>query len=414
MNVTFSPFVPNGVVKAPASKSAAHRMLILAALADGESTVRLDTLSEDIEATVRCLTQLGAGITQSGSVLTVKPIQNAPKTATLDCGESGSTLRFLLPVAAALGVSAILTGHGRLPERPMGPLVDALKKNGVKVSSDFPIQISGKLHGGDFTLTGNVSSQFFTGLALALTRAEKESTVRVTLPVESESYMRLTLDALRRFGVAVNENGHTYTVQPTQSKHGDFTVEGDWSNAAALLCLGANVTGLDLASAQGDRKMLDVLRDLGAKITVDNGTIRADLSALHGADIDAADIPDLVPALAAVAATANGTTRITGAARLRLKESDRIETTCALINTLGGSAEPTDDGLIIRGKRRLCGGTVSSFGDHRIVMAAAVLAQNCETPVTVTSAQAINKSYPGFFEAINSIGGDVHVLQLRQ
>ena len=410
MNVRFSAFTPQGTASAPASKSVAHRILILAALGDGVSNIHMGSSSEDIEATVRCLTQLGAEITEQNGVWTVTPIKEAPREATLDCGESGSTLRFLLPVAAALGVNATLTGHGRLPERPMQPLKDALKKNGVHVSDGFPIRISGQLQGGDFTLPGNVSSQFFTGLLLALTRTACQSVIRVMPPVESESYMRLTLDALRKFGVSVKENDRTYIVQPTAPKHGDFNVEGDWSNAAALLCMGAAVRGLYLDSAQGDCKVLDVLRDMGAEILAENDTMRADLSALHGAVINAADIPDLVPVLAAVAATADGTTRITGAARLRLKESDRIETTCALVNALGGDASPTDDGLLIHGKPRLSGGTVPSFGDHRIVMAAAVLAQHCDSHVIVTNAQAINKSYPTFFETIHSIGGDAHVL----
>ena len=222
--------------------------------------------------------------------------------------------------------------------------------------------------------------------------------------------MRLTLDALRRFSVPVEQNDHTYTMEPTMPKSGDYAVEGDWSNAAALLCLGAAVRGLDKNSSQGDRKVLDVLRVFGAKISRKDCAFQANLSALHGIGLNAADIPDLVPVLAAVAATADGTTRITGAMRLRLKESDRIESTCALINTLGGFAQATDDGLIIRGKPMLSGGTVSSFGDHRIVMAAAVLAQKCCSPVVVTDAQAINKSYPTFFETMQSIGGAPHVL----
>ncbi len=410
MNVTFFPFTPQGSVPAPASKSAAHRMLILAALADGESTLRINTTGEDIEATVRCLRQLGAEITAQDGLWTVKPIQNAPQTAVLDCGESGSTLRFLLPVAAALGVRATLTGRGRLPERPMGPLLGALRKNGVEISGGFPITINGKLKEGAFTLPGNVSSQFFTGLLLALTRTEGQSVIRVSPPVESESYMRLTLDILQKFGIEIAENNFTYTIRPKVPQHGVFSAEGDWSGAAALLCLGAAVRGLRLDSAQGDRKVLDVLCDFGADIRIENGIVQAALSNLHGTEINASDIPDLVPVLAAVAAAASGTTRITGASRLRLKESDRIETTCALLNALGGCAEPTDDGLVIEGKAQLSGGTVASFGDHRIVMAAAVLAQTCKQPVTVTDAQAIRKSFPTFFETIQSLGGVCHVV----
>ena len=410
MNVTFTSFAPQGIAPAPASKSAAHRMLILAALADGESTVQMNTDSEDMKATVDCLRRLGANITAQDGLWTVIPIQNAPKTAVLDCGESGSTLRFLLPVAAALGVNAAFSGRGRLPERPMEPLLQALRQNGVEVGGGFPITMNGKLKSGAFTLPGNVSSQFFTGLLLGLTRTEGQSTIRVTPPVESESYMRLTLDILRRFGIQVAETGDGYTLTPSVPKHGAYDVEGDWSNAAALLCMGAQVCGLRFDSAQGDRKVLDVLCDFGSDIRIENGIVQGALSNLHGTEINAADIPDLVPVLAAVAATATGTTRITGAARLRLKESDRIKSTCALLNALGGCAEPTDDGLVIHGKPQLSGGKVSSFGDHRIVMAAAVLAQNCSSPVTVTDAQAVNKSFPAFFETIQSLGGVCHVV----
>ena len=410
MDVRLSAFSPKGIADAPPSKSAGHRMLILAALADGESHIHMKTSNEDIDATVRCLQQLGATITRTDCGWSVSPISAPPASAVLDCGESGSTLRFLVPVAAALGVNATFMGRGRLPFRPMEPLKDALKKHGVTVNDGFPIEIGGKLQSGSFSLPGNVSSQFFTGLMLALTRTSEKSVVQITPPVESESYMRLTLDTLRRFGVPVDQNDHSYTMEPTMPKSGDYAVEGDWSNAAALLCLGAAVRGLDKNSSQGDRKVLDVLRAFGAKISRKDCVFQANLSALHGIDLNAADIPDLVPVLAAVAATADGTTHITGAMRLRLKESDRIESTCALINTLGGFAQATDDGLIIRGKPMLSGGTVSSFGDHRIVMAAAVLAQKCSSPVVVTDAQAINKSYPTFFETLQSIGGAPHVL----
>ena len=410
MDVSFSAFSPKGIADAPASKSAGHRMLILAALSDGVSEIRMKSKNEDIDATVRCLRQLGATITRTDSGWSVNPISAQPASALLDCRESGSTLRFLVPVAAALGVNATFTGRGRLPFRPMDPLKEALKKNGIRVNGEFPLEISGKLQSGNFTLPGNVSSQFFTGLMLALTRTSEKSVVQVTPPVESASYMRLTLETLRRFGVSVDENNDTYAITPTVPKSGVYTVEGDWSNAAALLCLGAAVRGLHKNSAQGDCKVLSVLQAFGAEIHTENDVVQAKLSALHGINFDASDIPDLVPVLAAVAATAKGTTHIHGAARLRLKESDRIESTCALINTLGGFAQATDDGIIIHGKTELAGGTVSSFCDHRIVMAAAVLAQNCKAPVIVKDAQAINKSYPTFFETLKSIGGALHVL----
>ena len=410
MDIKITPSALSGTVEAPASKSVAHRLLICAALAEGKSTIRINKTSEDIEATTGCLEALGVTIEKNGSLWTVTPPDSFPETATLNCGESGSTLRFLLPVASALGINATLTGHGRLPERPIAPLLDEMKQHGVKCGDGFPVTVSGRLTGGKYTIAGNISSQFITGLLLALPLCEAKSEIEVIPPVESKPYIDITTSVLTAFGADIKADGNTYYVSPTRLTGGSFSAEGDWSNAAFLLALGVAVTGLDKTSVQGDRKILDVLHRSGAQITEENGTFTADVSCLHGTDIDASDIPDLVPVISALAATAEGETLIYNASRLRLKESDRIASTVEMINSLGGEAYPTDDGIIIKGKTILSGGTVDGCSDHRIVMSSAVIAARCKNPVIITGAQAVNKSYPEFFNEYTSLGGKINVL----
>ncbi len=408
MKIKITPKTLCGKIEAPASKSVAHRMLICAALAKGKSTIKLNKTSDDIEATANCLKSLGVAIEKNGNEWTVTPPAEFPEKAELNCKESGSTLRFLLPVVSALGIEATFTAEGRLPDRPVTPLLDEMQKHGIVCNGEFPLHISGKLTGGKFRIAGNISSQFITGLLLALPICGGE--IEVIPPVESKPYIDITLSVLSLFGIDVEENGNTFKIKNNNFNSGSFTVEGDWSNAASFLLMGAEISGLDKNSAQGDKKILDVIRSFGGKIIEENGTIRASLSSLHGTDIDASDIPDLVPVVSALAATADGTTKIYNADRLRLKESDRIKSTAETINSLGGEAHETDDGIIIIGKKSLSGGKIDSFNDHRIVMAAAVASQKCENCVIIKNAQAINKSYPEFFEDFNSLGGDANVM----
>jgi 3-phosphoshikimate 1-carboxyvinyltransferase len=228
--------------------------------------------------------------------------------------------------------------------------------------------------------------------------------------VESKPYIDITTKILSDFGADISENGNIYKVRHSDLQSGAFNIEGDWSNAAFLLALGAWVSGLDRNSAQGDRKILDVFCSFGAELIEDGNSIRVSLANLHGTEIDASDIPDLVPVISAIAATADGTTKIYNATRLRLKESDRIKSTVEMINSLGGDAHETEDGIIINGRKSLSGGMVESFNDHRIVMAAAVASQKCENCVIINNAQAVNKSYPEFFKDFNSLGGDTNVM----
>lgn len=410
MDIKITPRPLSGAINGIASKSFAHRALICAALAKGESKIAINTSSEDIEATVGCLRALGAGIETDGSIYYVTPITKLPEKAVVDCKESGSTIRFLLPVICALGVEAEIKGSGRLPERPLSPLKEELIRMGASVSDSFPVAVGGKIGCGEYSIKGDVSSQFITGLLLALSVVEGKSIINIIPPVRSKPYIDITLAVMRTFGADIKEDGNTYTVKGGCLRGCGFTVEADWSNAAFWLCSGASVRNLNPDSVQGDKAIISVLESMGAKIAVGPAEISADVSSLHGCRIDASDIPDAVPVIAAVAATANGETVIYNAERLRIKESDRLETVTKMLTSLGADITETADGLIINGKPLLNGGETESFGDHRIAMAASVAAIKCRNPVTILNAQAVNKSYPAFFEDYNKLGGNANVL----
>ncbi len=414
MDAYISPAALSGAVEAISSKSYAHRLLIAAALSCAPSSVHCPTLSEDIWATVHCLNAMGAEITYAAPAFAVTPI-TTPTKGVLDCGECGTTLRLLLPVVCALGAGGALTGRGRLPQRPLSPLYEELIAQGAVLSPQgtFPLTVGGQLRPGHYTLAANVSSQFVSGLLFALPLLQGDSTLTLTGTVESRPYLDMTLDVLQLFGVtiSVSQDGRTFAIPGTQrlTPPAQTTVEGDWSNGAFWLAagaLGAGVTihNLNPNSRQGDRAVVDILRQFGAQLTWRGTSITAQGAPLMGQDIDCAQIPDLVPILAVVAAFAQGRTRFYNAQRLRIKESDRIATVCALLTALGGVVEETADGLIVTGAP-LTGGTIDSFNDHRIAMAAAVAALGCSAPVTLTQANAVEKSYPHFFADYVKLGG---------
>jgi len=413
MQVTLHTPAPRGTLPSFPSKSEAHRYLICAALADAPTHIVCAASNDDIDATISCLCALGASIERTQDGFDVTPIKNIPDTATMDCGESGSTLRFLLPVICALGTKAQLHLHGRLPARPLSPLDTLLSEHGATISpqGSNPLEVSGKISGNDFSIAANVSSQFISGLlfALPLLDLDTPATIRLLGKIESRPYLDMTLSALAAFGIAVKEQDGVLTI-PAHARFtspGTLAVGGDWSGAAPWLCMGAvgkhplTVTGLDTASGQGDKAILSVLSDMGAQIEVRENAITVTPAPLHGIALNAANIPDLVPVIAATAALAEGTTRITGAARLRIKESDRLATTTAVLTALGADVRETDDGLVIVGKPALSGGFVDAYGDHRIAMTAALASLGCKEPVTIEGAQAVAKSYPTFWEQLD-------------
>ncbi|MBE6757758.1 MAG: 3-phosphoshikimate 1-carboxyvinyltransferase [Ruminococcaceae bacterium] len=414
MNVKLPPCPLGGVISAIPSKSDVHRTLICAALSDKVSTFSLPARSADVEATVRCLRALGASITIAADTCRVEPITTPNKAPVLDCGESGSTLRFLLPVAAALGVDATFTGHGRLPERPIGELLDALTAHGVTASAPhLPLTLHGNLSGGDFPLAGDISSQYISGLLLALPLTKQGGDILLTTPLQSGGYVDMTRRTMARFGVDVCVKGNRFSVESGSHYRtpDTVTVEGDWSNAAFWLAAGAvsrevTVNGLDLDSAQGDRTILSLLQAFGADATQHNDAVTVSPAPLVAQNIDMGEIPDLLPPLAVVAAVANGTTRLYNAARCRLKECDRIHGMATLLTALGIGVEEEADALIIHGGT-LRGGTVDSQNDHRLVMAAAIAATRSTAAVTIRQSEAVTKSYPAFFAHYEQLGGHV-------
>ena len=414
-----------GTVSAPPSKSAMHRALIAAALSGSRVRITPHWDSQDILATLDALAALGGRVEKTAdAILLDAAALGQPRQAVLRCRESGSTLRFLIPVAAALGVSARFEGAGRLPQRPLADYRRLLPEHGVRVSAGegLPLSIEGRLRPGRYAIGGDVSSQYITGLLFALPLLDGDSEIVLTTPLESKGYIDLTLDLLRAFGVQARETATGYMVPGRQrycAPAAEYRVEGDWSQAAFFLCAGAlggdvRVTGLLPDSRQGDRAVAEILRRLGASVTVSAGEVRVRPGLLRGCGIDASQIPDLVPALAVVCAAAEGVSEITGAARLRLKESDRLAAMAENLRRCGVEVEEGPDRLRIVGRPRFLGGERLGFNDHRIVMAMSVAALRGQDPFIIRGAESIEKSYPGFFEDFTSLGGQAHVVCLGE
>ena len=421
MDIKILPAPLSGVINAIPSKSQAHRALICAALSDMPTRIECEGTSEDIEATAACLSALGAEIRRECSSYIVHPLKHIEddSTATLRCGESGSTFRFLLPIVAALGKKVLFIPEGRLPERPLSPLYEELVRHGNTLSpqGSVPFASSGRIKPGQYSLDAGVSSQFISGLLFALPLLDGDSELRLSGQIESFPYIRLTLSMLETFGVATMFKDMVFYIPGGQTYRSpcDVRVEGDWSNAAFWLTAGAiggvgvTCTGLDLQSRQGDRAVLDLLAQFGARVTSNSSFVTVSGGNLRGIRIDARDIPDLVPILAVAAVAAEGTTVIHNAGRLRSKESDRLAAVSSVLRGLGADIHETDDGLLIHGGAPLAGGQVTSWGDHRIVMAAAIAAVLSAEPVVIQGAQAVRKSYPGFFDDLQLLGGTLAI-----
>ena len=407
MDVTIIPNKLQGTVTPPSSKSVGHRALIAAALSGGASRISRLTPSQDMEATLSCLTALGTGVEWTGpDQVAVHGLGNSiPQRGPfprLDCGESGSTLRFLIPVALAVsgGEPLGFTGRGRLMERPQGPYFSLFQEKGIFYQQkDGVLTVRGTLKPGIYSLPGDVSSQFITGLLFALPLLDGNSEIVLTTPLESRGYVDLTLDVLRTFGIRVEERADAFHVPGSQHYESrDFTVEADWSQAAFWYAANfaggqVDIQGLNMDSKQGDKVIALQYWKLAKP---------------GEAELDVSQCPDLVPPLAAMAAVRAGTTHFTHAARLRMKESDRLSTVTEVLTALGADIEEQADALVIQGKAKLPGGvTVSGHNDHRIAMMAAIAATRCEKPVTITGAECVKKSYPGFWEDYEKLGGQL-------
>ena len=425
-------------VTAITSKSYVHRLLIAAALCDEKVTVVTNIVSDDMKATISALTSLGAKIdTLPSGDGSFEIIVNEPAggcgNVMIDCGESGSTARFILPLAAMVSGSATLTGRGRLPERPMGPLCDVLRHAGASVDADnLPITVSGRLAAGTYEIPGNVSSQYITGLMFALPLAEGDSHLVIKGELESAAYVDMTIDVLAKFGISIvkEEGGYMiagnrkYAAPASVSGSNRIIAEGDWSNAAYVMAPfildrrrgdnGIRIAGLDPASIQGDRAVIGILRQFGIDAYYDDETSEHVICGypVRPVDVDCSQIPDLVPALAVIAAFTNGDSCFRNVERLRAKECDRIDAVSAVLDVIGikTSAARSADGhedLTVHGRNEAAPAVdphFSSYNDHRIAMAEYAIAVATDRDVTITGSGAVNKSYPGFFEFMEKMG----------
>lgn len=404
MNIKINPTLLNGKISVPPSKSISHRALICAALADGESTLHGVLDCEDTRATIDALTALGADIGGSCECLTVSGIKNVPAKADINCRESGSTLRFMLPVAAALGAESTFTGSANLPNRPITPYLEEFPKHGVVFASDkMPYIMRGKLSGGIFPVTGDISSQFITGYMLALPLTGERCTIKLTSELQSRPYAELTADVMRTFGADISIGEDDFTIPAGCTfKPRDYTVEADMSQAAFFLV--ANAIGghtepvnLNYESVQGDRAVIEITRDF-----MQNGG--------KAFDVCADNIPDLVPILTVLACFADGTSHITGCARLRIKECDRLAAISTELNRLGARIEEGADFLTVHGVKELHGGECETYSDHRIAMSLAVASQRCTSELIIKGAECVSKSYPDFFTDFRKLGGKYDVI----
>lgn len=416
MNVRIKPSKLIGRVNAPSSKSFSHRMLIAAALAGGVSEISNISASEDIDATVGALTALGAKIFREGNTYTVMGIKTPAASAVIDCRESGSTMRFIIPIAAALGCSCEFHGKGKLPERPITPYIRELGKNGAvitKTEGVMPFTMNGTLKGGDYVLEGDISSQFISGLLFALPLCSGNSVIRLASRLESKPYADMTVEALSRFGINIDESEDkdglpVYRIKGGQKYHStDVSVEGDYSQAAFYFVANAlgsevQVDNLSENSVQGDKKILEIIG--GISYNKINGT---GVKRLPAFTADVSDIPDLVPILAVLGCFTDGTSRITGAKRLKIKESDRLEAIASALGNIGGKISVGEDSLEIEPVEHFHGGVIDGCNDHRIVMASAIASTMANGEITVTGAEAVAKSYPDFWTDFASLGGNV-------
>ena len=420
MDIRIVPGQLNGTVAAPVSKSELHRYLICAAFSDGPTVVdgAGEILPDDIKATVSCLEKMGASFRIGNGSITVFPSEGLPEDPVLDCSGSGSTLRFLLPVTAALCGRASFTGNGSLAARPVRELLQALEQNGARYSSgQLPLAMETGLDTYDFRIPGNISSQYVSGLLMAGAVSPEGDDITLTSELGSAGYVDMTAQTLKIFGVEVSYDGGNYHVTGPLRSPGTVSVKGSWSAAAGILAAAAvssgsdvTVTGLDTASLQPDKAVIDILLDMGAGISVSGDSVHLAGSRLHSTDTDVDDIPDLFPVLAAVSAGAEGRSAFRNASRLRYKESDRLGSMYELMSTLGVSCTLSTDRFEITGNAGAHGGEADSHGDHRIVMAAAVAAYALNAEVTVHGAENVSKSYPGFFDDLKALGGEIYVV----
>ncbi|MBU3201685.1 3-phosphoshikimate 1-carboxyvinyltransferase [Clostridium estertheticum] len=423
-SVIIKPSYLNGKVKIPPSKSLSHRAVIAAGLSNGKCSIDNISMSEDIIATCEIMEKLGVDIKRLPSNIKVcgkgKPTFKLSENLSneLQCNESGSTLRFLIPIAMLTGEKIVFNGKSKLVQRTLKPYYDIFDKHNIKYNTNngnLPLTVEGSLEPGVFELRGDVSSQFITGLIYSLPLLDGDSIIMITTKMESIGYIDLTLDVLSKFGVKIeNNNYREFKIKGNQHYNRiDYRVEGDFSQAAFYLAagvLGGEVECMDLnmESLQGDKVIVDIIKNMGGNITIKDGILKASKSNLKGTIVDASQCPDLVPIVAVLASLSEGTTEIINAGRVRIKESDRLKAMATELNKIGAEIIEKEDSLIIHGKPALRGGVVSSWNDHRIAMAMAIASIRCSKELTIEDSGAVKKSYPEFYEDFKSLGGKIN------
>lgn len=417
--IKIEPAKLSGNIRIPPSKSLCHRAIICASLSENESFIKNFIMSEDMTATIGGMKVLGAKIEQlknEDEEIELRINGGYGKTGDyIDCIESGSTIRFLIPIALIDNKSMTFDGRGKLVTRPLGPYKEMFEKNNIKYiyrDEQLPLTVEGCLKSGEYFLEGNISSQFITGLLFTLPLLEGDSKILITTELESKGYVDLTLDMLYKYGICIeNRNYKEFIVKGNQKyRKRDYYVEGDFSQAAFWIVaglIGSSIRCLDLnmKSLQGDKVILDIVEAMGGSIEINEDFVKVYKSDTSGIVIDASQCPDLVPILAVLASVSKGTTRIVNAARVRIKESDRLKAISVELKKLGADIEELEAGLVINGVEKLCGGEVDSWNDHRIAMALAIASIRCEEPVIINNSGAVKKSYPEFWKAFESLGG---------
>ncbi|MCU6007263.1 3-phosphoshikimate 1-carboxyvinyltransferase [Clostridioides difficile] len=423
MNVKIKPNEIKGKMKSIPSKSLLHRAIILSGIAKDREIIleQVNTISEDIEATLTCIEKLGAKTKVEGDSIRITSLGNIKKSKVeLHCKESGTTLRLLLPLVSTFSKEATVDCSEGLRKRPIRELIETLEESGLYFKEKgFPINISGNVTTDFFKISGDISSQYVSGLLLLSSLLDQRSSIYLTTKLESRAYVNITIKVLRDFGIIVNEleegvfeiyGGRDKILPPKE-----YQIEGDWSNAAFFLvggCLGDSIkmSGLNLESSQGDKKIVQILKKAGAILTCSDDFISSNRSHLNSFEVDFSETPDLFPILSVVAALSKGQSILKGGERLKLKESNRIESTFQMLKSLGADVKKREDGLIIQGKEILDGGIVNSFNDHRIVMSVTMASIRCKEPVSIVNAGAVKKSYPNFFEGFKKVGGIFDVI----
>ena len=423
MNVKIKPNEIKGKMKSIPSKSLLHRAIILSGIAKDREIIleQVNTISEDIEATLTCIEKLGAKTKVEGDSIRITSLGNIKKSKVeLHCKESGTTLRLLLPLVSTFSKEATVDCSEGLRKRPIRELIETLEESGLYFKEKgFPINISGNVTTDFFKVSGDISSQYVSGLLLLSSLLDQRSSIYLTTKLESRAYVNITIKVLRDFGIIVNEleegvfeiyGGRDKILPPKE-----YQIEGDWSNAAFFLvggCLGDSIkmSGLNLESSQGDKKIVQILKKAGAILTCSDDFISSNRSHLNSFEVDFSETPDLFPILSVVAALSKGQSILKGGERLKLKESNRIESTFQMLKSLGADVKKREDGLIIQGKEILDGGIVNSFNDHRIVMSVTMASIRCKEPVSIVNAGAVKKSYPNFFEDFKKVGGIFDVI----